>query len=227
MANKDAMTIFTNYRVFDYENHYIGATGVGLTVNAVKNLIESYQKKYNRMIYFIDRNGDVKLAGTGFDSSVRTIRSCDYFPLFREKFDLKNPPSFSYTKKGQLVHTNIRYIDEFKWYLVVEQPERESIRQIFKTLVVNMVICVGCTLFILILVNLSVNAYQDRIETLRGIVPICSFCKKIRDDKGYWNMVEAYVAKHTKAEFSHGVCPDCMEKHYSGYVKTGSDTKDE
>jgi hypothetical protein len=52
------------------------------------------------------------------------------------------------------------------------------------------------------------------IKTLQGIVPICSFCKKIRDDKGFWNQVEAYVSQHTEAEFSHGICPDCREKHY-------------
>jgi len=53
------------------------------------------------------------------------------------------------------------------------------------------------------------------IKTLQGIVPICSFCKKIRDDKGFWSQVEAYVSQHTKAEFSHGICPDCLEEHYS------------
>ena len=52
------------------------------------------------------------------------------------------------------------------------------------------------------------------IKTLRGIVPICSFCKKIRDDKGFWSQVESYVAEHTGAEFSHGICPDCRVKQY-------------
>ncbi|MCK5022971.1 MAG: DUF3365 domain-containing protein, partial [Candidatus Aenigmarchaeota archaeon] len=52
------------------------------------------------------------------------------------------------------------------------------------------------------------------IKTLQGIVPICSFCKKIRDDKGFWNQVESYVSKHTEAKFSHGVCPDCQREHY-------------
>jgi len=50
------------------------------------------------------------------------------------------------------------------------------------------------------------------IKTLRGIVPICSYCKKIRDDKGYWNQVEQYVSDHTEAQFSHGICPACYEK---------------
>jgi hypothetical protein len=47
------------------------------------------------------------------------------------------------------------------------------------------------------------------VRTLRGLIPVCAWCKKIRDDRGYWNEVEAYVAAHTEADFTHGVCPDC------------------
>ncbi len=52
------------------------------------------------------------------------------------------------------------------------------------------------------------------IRTLRGMLPICSSCKKIRDDKGYWNQIEAYVSEHSEAEFSHGLCPECAQKLY-------------
>lgn len=55
---------------------------------------------------------------------------------------------------------------------------------------------------------------EEEIKTLRGILPICSFCKKIRDDKGYWEKVEVYIHKYSQADFSHGVCPECMKKHY-------------
>ncbi|HIJ91546.1 MAG: PAS domain S-box protein [Desulfobulbaceae bacterium] len=51
-----------------------------------------------------------------------------------------------------------------------------------------------------------------QIKTLKGIVPICSYCKKIRDDEGYWQMVEKYIGEHTEASFSHGICPECFEK---------------
>jgi FixJ family two-component response regulator len=54
----------------------------------------------------------------------------------------------------------------------------------------------------------------DQVKTLKGIVPICSCCKKIRDDKGYWQQVETYIQKHSDAEFSHGVCPDCLRQYY-------------
>lgn len=54
----------------------------------------------------------------------------------------------------------------------------------------------------------------DEINTLKGIVPICASCKKIRDDKGYWNQLETYIQKHSDASFSHGVCPECSDKLY-------------
>jgi PAS domain S-box-containing protein len=60
------------------------------------------------------------------------------------------------------------------------------------------------------------NALEN-IKTLKGIIPICSHCKQIRDDSGYWNQLEAYLAEHSEADFSHGICPDCMEKLYPDY----------
>ena len=52
------------------------------------------------------------------------------------------------------------------------------------------------------------------IKTLRGILPICAHCKKIRDDTGYWNQIESYINQHSEVSFSHGICPDCIEKLY-------------
>jgi phosphoserine phosphatase RsbU/P len=54
----------------------------------------------------------------------------------------------------------------------------------------------------------------DQINTLHGIIPICSGCKRIRDDKGYWSQVEAYLSAHTDARFSHSLCPECLPKFF-------------
>lgn len=56
---------------------------------------------------------------------------------------------------------------------------------------------------------------NEHIKTLQGILPICSFCKKIRDDRGYWNQVEEYISSRSDAEFTHSFCPECVKKHYS------------
>lgn len=51
-----------------------------------------------------------------------------------------------------------------------------------------------------------------KVETLSGLLPICAYCKKVRDDHGYWNRIETYISKHSKAEFTHSICPECSKK---------------
>jgi hypothetical protein len=57
----------------------------------------------------------------------------------------------------------------------------------------------------------------SEVKILRGFLPICSVCKKIRDDQGYWNQIESYIRDHSEAEFSHGICPECAQKHYPDF----------
>jgi DNA-binding response OmpR family regulator len=61
---------------------------------------------------------------------------------------------------------------------------------------------------------LQLQAALAEVKTLSGIIPICAGCKKIRDDKGFWNQVEAYIQTRSLAKFSHGLCPDCTERLY-------------
>jgi hypothetical protein len=57
------------------------------------------------------------------------------------------------------------------------------------------------------------------VKTLQAILPICSYCRKVRDDQNYWHSVEEYVAKHIGSQFSHSICPDCMETHVEPQLK--------
>ena len=54
----------------------------------------------------------------------------------------------------------------------------------------------------------------SEIKTLSGLLPICAHCKKIRNDEGYWEQIEGYIKERSLAEFSHGICPECMKKYY-------------
>jgi PleD family two-component response regulator len=67
--------------------------------------------------------------------------------------------------------------------------------------------------------NLKKNIQDalNTVKTLSGLLPICAHCKKIRDDKGYWNQIEAYISEHSEAEFSHSICPECAKKFYPEY----------
>jgi DNA-binding NtrC family response regulator len=57
-----------------------------------------------------------------------------------------------------------------------------------------------------------------KVKKLSGLLPMCASCKKIRDDKGYWNQLEAYISDHSEADFSHGICPECAKKLYPEYA---------
>jgi sigma-B regulation protein RsbU (phosphoserine phosphatase) len=67
--------------------------------------------------------------------------------------------------------------------------------------------------------NQELSQALAQVKQLKGIVPICMHCKKIRNDKNYWQQVEEYVAEHTEADFSHSICPECLEKYYPDYAK--------
>ena len=62
----------------------------------------------------------------------------------------------------------------------------------------------------------ELKAALAKVKQLSGLLPICCYCKKIRDDEGYWNQLEVYLAKHSEAKMSHGICPDCVQQHYPG-----------
>lgn len=63
-------------------------------------------------------------------------------------------------------------------------------------------------------VLIELNKALRNIKVLKGFLPICASCKKVRDDKGYWNQIESYVREHSEAEFTHGICPECAQKLY-------------
>ena len=65
----------------------------------------------------------------------------------------------------------------------------------------------------------------SEVKTLQGSLPICSFCKRIRDDKGYWNQIEAYIDKHSEAKFSHSICPECSKEHYADFTRNKLENK--
>ncbi len=64
-----------------------------------------------------------------------------------------------------------------------------------------------------------------KVKTLSGLIPICSSCKRIRDDRGYWNQIEAYIREHSEADFSHGFCPECMKRLYPDFCGDSTEGK--
>jgi len=166
MANNDAMTIFINYKMLDYQGKYIGATGVGLRAYAVQELINTYKQRYNRTIYFVDKQGKVTLDSSDLPGPRDSIFSMPGIQSFASQILASPETSRTYTRGDQTIHLNTRFIPEFKWYLLVEQPEDAAIKEINRALAVNLLACSLITLIVLTLTYTVLTAYQKKIEKM-------------------------------------------------------------
>lgn len=165
-ADRGRLSIFINYRVLDHGGNFIGATGVGLSVNAVTKLIETYQQRYGRKIYFIDRQGNVTLHGSGF-ADVQRIQ--DRPGLARFATQLLTNPSASFTydaPNNGKVYVNSRLVPEFNWYLLVEQQQDPGEKRIQATLIVNILVSLTITALVLLIAYLTLSGYQRRLEQM-------------------------------------------------------------
>lgn len=169
LANRDAMTIFINYRVFDYRNRYIGATGVGLTVTAVKKILEEYRLKYNRSIYFTDRLGNVKLHASGLEKSLTNISIRNEFTAVAGQILSQSTGSYRIERENHIIHLNTRYIPEFNWILIVEQSEDKAIRGIRHTLLINLIVLALITTTVLLITRATIGSYQRDLEEMASI----------------------------------------------------------
>ncbi|MBI5923696.1 MAG: GGDEF domain-containing protein [Betaproteobacteria bacterium] len=165
LANADALTIFINYRVFDFSGNYIGATGIGLTVDAVRHLITEYQQRFQRTIYFVDTQGQVVLFGnqTGRPPDLRNTPGLG--PLV-ERILRDKAGSYQYLANGDNHILNVNYLPELKWYLFVEQNEETALAGIRRTLYINLAISLLVTLVVLAFAHLVLSRYQQRIEEM-------------------------------------------------------------
>ena len=165
MANHDTMTIFINHKVFDFDGNFIGVTGVGLKISAVKALIEEYNKKYKRTIYFVNPEGKVVLYSSSFNQDWTTI---DDVPGLRDAIkDLTIGTSrrIEYKRNGKNIFLNSRYIPELDWYLMVEQSADMVTAGIFKTLILNLIVCILVSVVVIVLVAVTVNSYKNKLQS--------------------------------------------------------------
>ena len=179
-ANRNNLTIFINYRVLDYQGRFIAATGVGLTLDTVGKIIDSYEQRFHRKVFFVDRQGNIVMTG----SSMRDVRgSIRNQPGLGEVANaLLNrsvtPTSLEYRVGGAPVLVNSRFLPELGWYLVVSQAAQEEVRPVRQVFFVNLAISGVVTLLVLVIILLAVNRFQGRMERLAAIDMLTGFLNR-------------------------------------------------
>jgi signal transduction histidine kinase/CheY-like chemotaxis protein/hypoxanthine-guanine phosphoribosyltransferase len=145
------------------ELYFIGATGIGLSVNSASKLIENYQKRYNRQVYFVGRDGIVILSGAKSLAPGMNIMDQPFLLGIARDILNSDSGSFEYVNNGKTVFLNTRFIRQLGWYVFVEQIENAA-AQLPKTLLLNLTICFVIMAVILFAVTYNIRAYQNRIE---------------------------------------------------------------
>lgn len=166
MANKDALTIFVNYRVLDYKQRFLGAAGVGLSVDSVRNLINEYQGRYQRQIYFVDEKGRLTLFSGTHPTGANLSEIAGLKELAPSILQSTEGGTFEYKAGGTNHLLNVRYIPELHWYLFVEKREDHALSSIRKTLYLNLAISITVTGLVLLLVSVATKRYQERLEAV-------------------------------------------------------------
>lgn len=165
-ADRSRVSIFINYRVLDYNGRYIGTTGVGLSVAAVTGLIDIYQQRYNRSIYFVDRQGNVTLTGSNDE---RHNRIQEQPGVSQVATQILSSPSASLnytTSDGRSMFLNSRLVPEFDWYLIVEQDSSGGEQSINNTLAVNLLLSAAIMALVLAIAHFTLRSYQRRLEDM-------------------------------------------------------------
>jgi diguanylate cyclase (GGDEF)-like protein len=166
LANRDTMTIFINYRVLDYDGRFIGATGIGLTVDAVRRLINDYQTRYQRDIFFVEKSGRISLFANRSGQAAEDIHSIEGLGELADSILKNGTGSYQYTRGGNIHLLNVRFIPELKWYLFVEKIENNALVDIQNALCLNIAICICISIIVLFLTSLTITRYQRRLEQM-------------------------------------------------------------
>ncbi|RLJ68073.1 sensor domain-containing diguanylate cyclase [Sulfurisoma sediminicola] len=165
LANKDALTIFINYRVFDFGGNYIGTTGIGLTVDAVRRLLSEYQERFQRTIYFVDERGRIVVFGTRLNRDPE-LRKVEGVGNLVDRILAERHGTYQFVAGGDNHILHVNYLPELKWYLFVEQNEDVALAGIRRTLYVNLAISLAVTLVVMLLTHLVLSRYQRRMEEM-------------------------------------------------------------
>jgi len=165
-ANQDVLTTFINFRVFDYDDRYIGVAGIGIAVDTIRGLIDKYQKLYRCKVYFFDRKDGALLFSSGARVGGATIRNVEGLGVLGDRIMEQGAGSYQYQSAGRDYLLNVRLISEFDWYLLVERAEDDALTGIRNTLYLNLAISIIISAIVLLATSFTINRYQGRLEEM-------------------------------------------------------------
>lgn len=167
MSNSNAMTIFINYRILGKDGEFLAATGVGLSVSAVKSLMQKYREQYHRDVYFYDRKGNLVLrspAAPGAAAEIPAHASEEAMQTILRQVDQGDSTAEISVVASSGALASYRYIPELNWVLVVEQASDGTGAILYKTFGLNFIVCLLVAALLLGIFHQTIIRYQRNLE---------------------------------------------------------------
>ncbi len=171
LANRDSMTIFINYRLFDFQKRFLGVTGVGITINTLNTLIQSIEQRFGQRVYFVNKTGNIVLANNSQLQLKGNIAKLEGMASIASQIlgNTQTPQRTSYQKSSTVVQVNSRYIPELDWFVLIEQDEAGAFAPLLRSFLLNLAVGTLATALVLGLSFLTINQYQKRLEKLATV----------------------------------------------------------
>ena len=171
LANRNSMTIFINYKLYDNQNTFLGVTGVGITFNTLDALIKNLESRFGQKLYFTDKLGEIVLASRTHPELRGNIETVQGISSVAKQILNNTQPleRTSYPTSSGMVQVNSRFIPELNWFMLIEQGEARAFAPLQRSLQLNLALSALATVLVLSLTFLTINQYQKRLEKLATV----------------------------------------------------------
>ncbi|KFZ39282.1 hypothetical protein HR45_02530 [Shewanella mangrovi] len=168
--NPERTDIYIDHLVYDYAGQRIGVTGVGLSVNKVRKLITEYQQKYQRTIYFVDQQGKVMLQSK--NGQLQSLKQRQGIAAIYNRLFTGEETSFHFEDELGTVYLNVRLVEEFNWYLIVEERDGVSNSPMFSQFLINVGTALAVTLVVLAVGFVTQGRFHRRLAHAATVDPL-------------------------------------------------------
>jgi len=178
------LTIFVNYRVLDSTKRYLGMIGVGINYDSARKLLENYEVRFKRKVYFVSDTGKIVLASDVERPLGSNVK--DTLGIAQINFNARDQATHSYAYDLKDTHhlVNVRYIPELNWYLFVEKNETQATENITNSLYRNLLLCLAVTGLVVALTNVALKRYHLEVESAAAIDKLTSLPNRKAFDIG-------------------------------------------
>lgn len=161
----DSLIMFINYKIFDDEFHYLGATGIGIKISYINEMLKHFRVKYNFNVFFVNKEGEVVLSEVGVNR-LSHLKESKELALVSGNILEETSKTIEYKKDGKTYILNTKYIKELNLYLLVEAEVEKFTKEVEKTFYLNLIVSLIVTCIIIAIILYTVKGYNKKLEQL-------------------------------------------------------------